>query len=364
MPPRERLEARTEKTEELNGSRGGSPLPGDPNETGADEVTPRTGRLRRLLRRQEIVVLGVLALMFATFSVWHPGEFATEDNVRGMAMDASMLLLLALGMTFVIATAGIDLSVGTVLIFGSIISIKAMNAVGDSSLGVALVGLVAAIAAGSAWGLLNGLLIARLRLPPLIVTLATLGAALGASQLLTNGAELTGVPTDLNETIGYGQVLGVPYLVLIVAGVTLVGGLAMAYTLFGRRIYAIGSNPAAARRAGIPTVRHLTLVYTLMGALAGMAGFLSISRFGTTSIGGHSTDALTAVTAVILGGASLFGGSGTVLGTVVGVCIPTVLANGLVIVGVPAYWQPIAVAAVLVIAVYVDRQTRDRQRRS
>jgi len=319
---------------------------------------------KRLLRRQESVVFGALVVMCATFALWHPVEFATAANVRGMAMDASVLLLIALGMTFVIASAGIDLSVGSVLIFASIISIKAMGVVGSTGVAVALVGVVAGCGAGAAWGLLNGVLIAWLRLPPLLVTLATLGAALGASQLLTGGAELTDVPTDLNSTIGFGTVIGIPYLAITVTVVTVIGGLILAYTRFGRRTYAIGSSHAAARRAGIPTANHLTVVYTLMGGLAGAAGFLSIARFGTTSIGGHTTDALSAVTAVILGGASLFGGTGTVIGTVIGVSIPTVLANGLVIVGVPASWQPIAVAAVLIAAVYADRRRRDKQQRN
>lgn len=317
-----------------------------------------------LLRRQESVVFGVLLLMVAVFTVWHPTEFATSANFSGMAMDAAELLLISLGMTLVIATGGIDLSIGSVLVFGSIIAIKAMAAVGDAGLGVALVGLIAGLGGGTAWGLLNGFLVAKLRLPPLIVTLATLGAALGASQLLTGGAELTNVPTDLNETIGYGTVLGIPNLVIIVAAVAVICGVAMACTRFGRRTYAIGSSMAAARRAGIPTTRHLVTVYMLMGALAGLAGYLSIARFGTTSIGGHTTDALNAATAVILGGASLFGGRGTIIGTVIGVCIPTVLANGLVIINLPAYWQPIAIAAVLILAVYADRRRRDRQRRS
>jgi ribose transport system permease protein len=341
--------------------------PGGAHADGGVPVEPSEPGVRgwsRLLARQEIVVFGVLVAMCLTFGIWHPSEFATGANFRGMALDASDLILLALGMTFVIATAGIDLSIGSVLIFSSIVAIKAMNGVGTSGLGVALVGLVAGVGAGAAWGVLNGILIAGLRLPPLIVTLATLGAALGASQLLTGGAELTSVPADLNDTIGYGSVLGIPDLALIAASVTAIGGLSLATTRFGRRTCAIGSNSAAARKAGIPTARHLAIVYTLMGALAGTAGFLSIARFGTTSIGGHTTDALTAVTAVILGGASLFGGSGTVVGTAIGVCIPTVLANGLVIVGIPAYWQPIAVAIVLLMAVYADRHRRDRQQRS
>ena len=138
-------------------------------------------------------------------------------------------------------------------------------------------------------------------------------------------------------------------------------GIVLALTRFGRHTYAIGSNEEAARRAGINVDRHLIKVYALQGILAGLAGFLSLARFSTTTIGGHDTDNLQSIAAVVIGGTSLFGGIGTMLGTVFGVFIPAVLNNGFIIVGVQAFWQEIAVGAVLIGAVYLDQLRRRSQ---
>jgi ribose transport system permease protein len=151
--------------------------------------------------------------------------------------------------------------------------------------------------------------------------------------------------------------------VVIAAGVAIVFGVLLHATRFGRHTYAIGSNEEAARRAGIAVDRHLIAVYGISGLLSGLAGFLSLARFATTTLGGHATDNLQAIAAVVLGGTSLFGGVGTVLGTVVGVFIPAVLQNGFVITGVEPFWRDVAVGAVLIAAVYLDqlrRRTRYR----
>ena len=137
----------------------------------------------------------------------------------------------------------------------------------------------------------------------------------------------------------------------------------LAQTRFGRYTYAIGSNPEGVRRAGVNVDAHLIKIYALGGTLAGLAGFLSLARFGTTSIGGHSTDNLDAIAAIVIGGTSLFGGVGTMLGTLVGVFIPAVLRNGFVIVGVQPFWQQVAVGAVLIVAVYFDQLRRSRYAR-
>jgi ribose transport system permease protein len=146
--------------------------------------------------------------------------------------------------------------------------------------------------------------------------------------------------------------------VIIAFAVALLGGILLAATRFGRYTYAIGSNEEGARRAGVAVDRHLIKVYALAGTLAGLAGFLSLARFATTTLGGHSTDNLQAIAAVVIGGTSLFGGVGTMLGTVFGVFIPAVLQNGFVIVGLQPFWQQVAVGAVLIIAVYLDQLRR------
>jgi ribose transport system permease protein len=233
----------------------------------------------------------------------------------------------------------------------------------DAGPGVVLAGLLAALVGGGAWGLLNGLLVAVARIPPLIVTLGSFGAALGAAQLITDGVDVRTVPRILRDGLGFGQTAQVPHMVALAAVVTLAGGWLLHTTRFGRRTFAVGSSAEAARRAGIPVRGHLVRVYTGVGLLAGLAGFMSLAYFGTTTISGHSTDNLNAIAAVVLGGTSLFGGVGSVFGTVIGVFIPAVLSKGFVIVGVQQFWQPVAISAVLVAAVWFDqvrRRSRDR----
>jgi len=304
----------------------------------------------------------ILVALILVFSILEPDSFVDSANARNIATDAAVLLVLATGMTFVIITAGIDLSVGAILVFSGVVSARAMSGVGGDNWGVIIVGLVVALAAGAGWGIVNGFLVAKAKIPPFVVTLGTLGAALGASLVITGGVDEREVPFKLITTIGTGRAFDqIPWLVLIAFAVAIVFGIILAATRFGRYTYAVGSNEEAARRAGIAVDRHLMKVYGLAGTLAGLAGFLSLARFSTTTIGGHDTDNLQAIAGVVIGGTSLFGGIGTMLGSVFGVFIPAVLQNGFVIVGVQPFWQQIAVGAVLIGAVYLDQLRRRSQ---
>jgi ribose transport system permease protein len=169
---------------------------------------------------------------------------------------------------------------------------------------------------------------------------------------------VSGIPSQFGTALGSGSIGPFPTLVVIAAVVTIVAGLGLHFTRFGRYTYAIGSNPEAARRAGIRVSAHLIKVYALAGLLSGLGGVLSLAYFTTTTISGHVTDNLTAISAVVIGGTSLFGGRGTMFGTVVGVFIPVVLASGLVIVGVQSFWQQVVIGAILIIAVYFDQLRR------
>ncbi|GAA0533739.1 ABC transporter permease [Saccharopolyspora thermophila] len=306
----------------------------------------------------------VLVALCVLFSVIRPDAFPTLFNAQTLLVQAAPLLMLAVGMTFVIITSGIDLSVGSVLVFAGVVSAQTMERLsgGDATAAgwdVILIGLLVALVGGAAWGVLNGVLVAVTRVPALIVTLGSFGAALGAAQLLTNGVDVRTVPAALRHTLGTGTSFGVvPNLVLLAALVTLLAAWLLHTTAFGRYTYAIGSNAEAARRSGIKVTRHLVAVYTLTGLLAGLAGFMSLAYFGTTTISGHSNDNLNAIAAVVLGGTSLFGGIGSVLGSVIGVFIPAVLDTGFVMAGVRPFWQPIAVGAVLVAAVWLDQHRR------
>jgi ribose transport system permease protein len=329
-----------------------------------EEDVGHASRWQRIATGSTTWILLILVGMIVAFSLLEPESFATVDNLRNVATNAAILLVVSVGMTYVIITAGIDLSVGSVLVFAGVVAAKLMQEVGGNGWGTILAGLGAALVAGLAWGTLNGVLVTKARVPPLIVTLGTLGMALGISQVMTDGVDVRDVPPKLVTDIGVGRLFDqIPWLVVIAAAVALVFGVALSATRFGRYTYAIGSNAEAARRAGVNVDRHLIMVYGLSGLLAGLAGYLSLARFGTTTIGGHATDNLQAIAAVVLGGTSLFGGIGTVAGTVIGVFIPAVLQNGFVIAGVQAFWQQVAVGAVLIVAVYLDQLRRRTQYR-
>jgi ribose transport system permease protein len=336
--------------------------PADEPEIEAEEAQRETPFWQRLVSGSATWVGLILVGLIVVFSLLEPKSFLDSANFRNIATDAAVLLVLATGMTFVIITAGIDLSVGAVLVFSGVVSAKAMNATGWDNWAVIFLGLVVALAAGFGWGLINGFLVAKAKIPPLIVTLGTLGMSLGAALVITGGVDEREVPFKLITTIGIGRAFNqIPWLVIIAFAVALVFGVILAGTRFGRYTYAVGSNQEAARRAGIAVDFHLIKVYALTGMLSGLAGFLSLARFSTTTIGAHDTDNLQAIAAVVIGGTSLFGGIGTMLGTVFGVFIPAVLNNGFIIVGVQAFWQQIAVGAVLIGAVYLDQLRRRSQ---
>jgi ribose transport system permease protein len=320
---------------------------------------------KRLLTGSSTSIFLVLVAMIAVFSFLQFEQFFTVSNARNIATDAAVLLVVATGLTYVIITAGIDLSVGSVLVFSSVVSARAMNGVGGGDTwGVIIVGILVGLAAGIGWGILNGFLVSKAKIPSFIVTLGTLGMALGAALLITGGVDERDVPFKLVETIGTGRLFDqIPYLVLIAAVIALIFGIILAQTRFGRYTYAIGSNEEGVRRAGVNVDRHLIKIYALCGALSGLAGALSLARFGTTSIAGNTTLNLDAIAAIVIGGTSLFGGVGTIIGTVVGVFIPAVLRNGFVIVGVQPFWQQVAVGAVLIIAVYIDQLRRAKYAR-
>lgn len=317
----------------------------------------RHGLLARVLRGQATWTFAALVLLCLYFTIAAPGKFLTATDFSLIAQNASFYLVMAVGQTFVILTAGIDLSVGTVLVLSGVVAAEFYTHHGGqaASVPVVLAGIVIALATGVVAGALQGFLVAKAKVPPLIVTLAGFGAAYGVSYLITGGSDISSVPNHLASTIGQSSVLGIPWLVVISFLVAIVFGLVLAYTRFGLYTYAIGSNPEAAIRSGINVDRHLMKVYALAGLLSGTAGVMSLAFFTNTTITGHQTDNLTVITGVVLGGASLFGGRGSMIGTVVGIFIPAFLQNGLNIIGVNEYWQYVATAAVLVAAVYLDQ---------
>ncbi|MEF2976321.1 ABC transporter permease [Subtercola sp. YIM 133946] len=332
---------------------------GVPVAPNVDDGKPRNF-LSRLTGIQSFQILLVLIVIFLIFTILAPTIFPQWTNIRQIVQNVSILAVLGIGMTFVIITSGIDLSVGSVLVFSGVVSAKVMVALGGQGWGTAVIGLIVAIVVGLAWGLLNGFLIAKAKVPPLIVTLGTLGAALGLAQVLTDGVDIRDVPTVLTDTIGYGNVWGttIPLISLLALIIVIIFAVILHKTKFGLYTFAVGSNEEAARRVGVKVDRQLISIYALSGALAGLGGLLSLSQYGTTAIAGQSQTNLNVIAAVVIGGTSIFGGVGTIFGTMVGLFIPAVLQNGFVIIGVQPFWQQVAVGAVLVAAVYIDQRRR------
>lgn len=325
---------------------------------GAGDSEAAPSLIKRVVGLQAFWILGVLIVICVFFTVLAGDRFLSAGNFSLISQNVAVWAVLGVGMTFIIITSGIDLSVGSVLVFASVVSAKLMESMGGNGPGVAAAGMLAAIVSGMAWGGINGLLVAKAKVPPLIVTLGTLSVALGLAQVLTGGIDIRSVPTELTDFSAYTKVLGIPGLPFVALLIIVAGAILLHKTRFGRYTYAIGSNEEAARRTGIKVTRHLVAVYALAGTLAGVGAILSLAQFGTTTIAGQSLTNLNVIAAVVIGGTSIFGGEGTIFGTVVGLFIPAVLQSGFVIIGVQPFWQGVAVGSVLIAAVYVDQSRR------
>ena len=281
--------------------------------------------IKRITSLQSVWILGVLVVIVAFFSVTAGERFFSPSNFSLISQNIAVWAVLGVGMTFVIITSGIDLSIGSVLVFSSVVSALVMQRIGGEGSGTAIIGILAALVTGVLWGLLNGALVARAKIPPLIVTLGTLSIALGLAQVITGGIDVRAVPEAMTDFSTYIKILGIPALPFVALVVVIIGGIVLHKTRFGRYTYAIGSNEESARRVGVHVSRHLIMVYALMGLLAGLGAVLALAQFGTTTIAGQSLTNLNVIAAVVIGGTSIFGGEGSIFGTVVGLFIPAVL---------------------------------------
>jgi ribose transport system permease protein len=332
----------------------------------AETAPSRSGRVGSIVRGgaiQRLLAFGALILIIVFFSLASP-NFFTFANVVGILIATSVVGVLALGQTFVIITGGIDLSVGTVMTLSAV-----MTGVVITNMGLPLpVGVVAGIVTGGLMGLLNGILIARFRLPPFIATLGTLNIARGLALVVSGLAPIyfTNTP-DFNGGV-MGSLLGsvvpgltIPNIVLVMFGAALIAAFILGRTILGRYTYALGSNEEAARLSGVNTAAWKASVYTLCGAFAGLGGVLIAARVNSAqpSLGfGYELDA---ISAVVIGGTSLSGGEGSILGTIIGAFIITTLTNGLRILSVPQEWQTVVTGVVVILAVYLDIVRRRRE---
>lgn len=344
-----------------------------PEMRGIDQESGLQAIAKRAAKAPVMATLAFLLVLMIFFSIKAPGKFNTHSNLTLLAQNVAILTVVAIGTTFVIAAKGIDLSIPSGIILGEVFAAEALSRINagaekaidvnaaDTTAWYVIAALGAALLGGLLIGLANGLMVAYMRIPAMLATLGTLGAGLGVALLIRKGVN---VATYALNPVANGHIIpGVTNLVLIAVVVFIVGVIAMHFSVFGRHTLAIGSNEEAARRVGLRVQRHLVKVYMVGGLASGFGGFLSLAYFSTTSVGGHSTDNLQAITAVALGGTSLFGGVATVVGTLIGVWIPAILQNGFIIIGVNPYWQMVAVGAVLILAVWVDQLRRRGQNR-
>lgn len=281
-------------------------------------------------------------------------RFLTVDNLLNVTRQVSINAIISVGMTLVILTGGIDLSVGSILAFSG--SITAGLLAGGQALSLAVVlGLIV----GAGLGFVNGILITRADIPPFIATLGTMTAARGFTLVYTDGRPITGMD-EVFRFLGGGYIASVPVPVIIMAVIFIAAYIMLTQTKFGRYIYAIGGNEEAARLSGINTKKVLTAVYTLGGLLAGFSGVIMASRLNSAQPTAGIGFELDAIAAVVLGGTSLSGGVGTIAGTLIGAMIIGVLDNGLNLLNVSSFYQQVAKGVVILLAVYVDKKRKGR----
>jgi ribose transport system permease protein len=298
-------------------------------------------RLQRLLPFVTLIVLFV-ALTIAT------PHFLTRINLSSLARQTAVINIMALGMTVVIISGGIDLSVGSILAVAGLFGTMAIKA-GEPITAAVFIG----IGSGLLCGLLNGVMITQFKINPFIVTLGTLEAYRGVALVVSKGLPVHEIP-DSFSYLGSGTLLGVPVSLWILAFCAVVIHFVLENTKLGRYAFAIGSNQSAAYYAGVPIKFHLTAVYVIAGVLTGLAGMIEASRLMTGQPTAGQGYELQAIAAVVIGGGSLKGGEGSVVGTLVGAFIIGLLSNGSDLLGINPYWQQIIIGGVIILAVGLD----------
>ena len=310
--------------------------------------TPRPARLQV---RSIVARLGLflVILIFMAVMTFVSPVFLTIANFKNLFIQSTILAVLALGQTFVIMTRGIDLSIGGTMALTSAICIG-LAVYSGLPTGLAL---LVCLAAAVAIGLVNGLAVTLLGITPLIVTLATLSITRGATFVYTNGANITPVPESV-AAFGRGALMGAPYSVILLAILGLVCHFILARTVFGRSVYATGGNEVAARLAGIPTHRVILTTYVICAVMAAIAGLILTARLESAGPRAGVGVELTVIAACVIGGASLFGGTGSVTGTLLGVVLISLVSNAINLLGVPPAWDDLVKGFVIFLAAVTD----------
>ena len=311
---------------------------------------------------QTILAFGGLIVLFVVFSLASP-NFFQFSNIVGILLATAVNGVLALGVTFIIITAGIDLSVGTVMTLSAV-----MTGVFITFWGLPVpLGVLAGLGTGALAGLFNGVVIAKMRIPPFVATLGMLYIAKGLSLVISGLKPIYFTDTPAFTQIAMGSVLGaiipgfdIPNAVLILFGAAIVAHLILTKTILGRYTFALGSNEEATRLSGVNVDLWKMAVYALGGTFAGLGGVLIAARLNSAQPALGAGYELDAIAAVVIGGTSLSGGEGTILGTIIGAFVISVLTNGLRILSVPQEWQIVVTGGIVILAVYLDILRRQR----
>lgn len=308
------------------------------------------------MRLESLIVLAGLCLALAVLSPY----FLSVSNFLNTLLATSTIGVLAIAATLILCSAGLDLSIGSLMALTGVVGAYfcvVLNLPAPAA-------VVGALGTGAVAGYINGQLITRLRIPAFIVTLGMLGIARGLSFIIApNGGAIYGLPPSI-VYLGQGRPLGIPAPVIILGVTALVAHYALAYSKFGRHTLAMGDNENAARATGIPVEKLRRILYTVSGLLAGVAGLIFMARVNSGDPQAGYNYELAAITAAIIGGTSLFGGKGSILGSIIGALIMGVLQNGLNLLGVQSYYQQVAIGAVLIFAVWIDQLQSAREKKA
>ncbi|GAA2120265.1 ABC transporter permease [Actinomadura napierensis] len=329
-------------------------------------MTALTNRLRAATPRLTFLsgsTVGPFAalLLAGAFFTTQSGQFLAGGNLALVIQQVMVVGTLAIGQTLIILTGGIDLSCGAVMAFGGVLMAKLAVDAGWPP----LLAIAAGIAVCAGFGLVNGLLVTKISLPPFIVTLGVLNVAFALTHIYSDEQTISGLPsalTSLGDTFPFGKT-DVTYGSVLMLGLFAVFAYVLGQTAWGRHVYAVGNDSEAARLTGIPVQRRLLAVYTLAGAVYGIAALLLIARTGVGDPKAGQTDNLDSITAVVLGGTSLFGGRGLIVGTLVGALLVGIIRNGLQLMGVPSIYQILITGILVILAVTVDQLSRRRSKR-
>lgn len=310
---------------------------------------------KSVLKAKETGIFAVLIILSVLIQINNP-IFFTFNNIMDILRNTSYTLIIAIGMTFVLIAKGLDLSVGSLLAFCGLIAALCMQ----HGLPI-IISILLGLAAGAVFGCINAFCIVKLKIPAMIATLGAMYMARGLVLVITKGQSVYPLP-EAFTAFGKGNVLNIPNIVILALILSIAAHFILTHTTYGRKVYAIGGNPETAGFAGINVPKITASVYVLSAVMAGLSGIMTAARMGSGQPSVGDGTEMTVITAVIIGGTSLNGGAGTILGTVFGAMLMNVLSSGMNLVGVSAYWQKFVTGLIIIVAVGFDQYQRSKRR--